>query len=77
MSVNRQLRSSRSVVGPYNVVLLHHMYNYFFLGGGGIFRELDVYPGDPGSNPIRDVDFFFKTTHHFLFTNLYIHMEIS
>ena len=55
MSVNRQLRSSRSVVGPYNVVLLHHMYNYL----GGIFRALDVYPGDPGSNPIRDVDFFF------------------
>ena len=43
-------------------------------------RALDFYPGDPGSNPIRDVGFF-HTMHHFLVTNFHIsktvHMNSS
>ena len=39
-----------------------------------VVRALDFYPGDPGSNPIRDVGFF-QTMHHFLvkFVRRYFH----
>ena len=35
-------------------------------------RAMDFYPGGPGSNPIRDVGFFFQTMHHFFITNFHI-----
>ena len=34
-------------------------------------RALDFYPGDPGSNPIRDVGCF-QTKHHLSVTNFHI-----
>ena len=34
-------------------------------------RALDFYPGDLGSNPMRDLGFC-QTIHHFLFTNFHI-----
>ena len=40
----------------------------------GSVRALDFYPGGPGSNPIRDVGFF-QTIHHFLDTNIHIHIR--
>ena len=38
-------------------------------------RELDFYPGGPGSNPIGDVGFF-QTMHHVLFTNFHIRKSL-
>ena len=38
---------------------------------GSVVRALDFYPGNPGSNPMRDVGFF-QTMHHFLVTNFHI-----
>ena len=34
-----------------------------------VVRALDFYPDDSGSNPTRDVGFFFQAMHHLLVTN--------
>ena len=36
-----------------------------------VVRALDFYPGDLGSNQIRDVGFF-QRMHHFLFTKFHV-----
>ena len=36
-----------------------------------VVRALDFYPGDPGSNPIRDMGYF-QTMHQFLVANLHV-----